>query len=382
MKSLNSARDFASHGGLLRLFVSLTAFCLILPVYAVDPNRAMTQYVRDHWGIEQGFPGGPLYAITQTTDGYLWIGTQSGLFRFDGWRFSQVQDPSGAFSLTGVYGLTPDRDGSLWILSENQVLLHYKNGTFERPHFDEVSPGNVSAISRSSRGELLVSKMEGGTFDQRGAEFQRLDADDALPRSPIISLAQTSNGDVWMGTRDVGLFRLSGNKILAVRKGLPDLKVNCLAADGDQNLWVGTDNGVVRWNGNELTAAGIPASRNHFQALAMVKDRDGNLWVGADSQGLLRFNTQGVASLPERGVLHNAVTAVFEDREGDVWFGGTGGVERLRDSPFVTYSTPEGLPADGSKPVYVDAENRMWFPPVTGGLWWVKGAQYGRISND
>ncbi len=328
----------------------------------------MTQYVRDHWGVEQGFPKGPLYAITQTADGYLWIGTQSGLFRFDGWSFSQVQDPSGAYSITGVYGLTPDQDGSLWILSEYQILLHYKNGVFERPRFDEVSPGTVSAISRSSRGELLVSKMEGGTFDLHGAQFQRLAAGDALPRSPIISLAQTRNGDVWMGTRDAGLFRLTGNKILAVRKGLPDLKVNCLAADGDQNLWVGTDTGVVRWNGDELTAAGIPASLNHFQALAMVKDRDGNLWVGTDSQGLLRFNSQGVVSLPESGgVPHNAVTAVFEDREGDLWVGGSGGIERLRDSPFVTYSSPEGLPTDGNNPVFVDNENRMWFPPVAGG---------------
>jgi ligand-binding sensor domain-containing protein/signal transduction histidine kinase len=382
LKSLNSARDYPYHGGLLRLFASLIGVCLILPIYAVDPNRAMTQYVRDHWGVEQGFPKGPLYAITQTADGYLWIGTQSGLFRFDGWSFSQVQDPSGVYTITGVYGLTPEQDGSLWILSENQILLHYKNGTFERPSFDEVSPGTVSAISRSSRGELLVSKMEGGTFDLHGAEFQRLAAGDALPRSPVISLAQTRHGDVWMGTRDAGLFRLTGNKILAVREGLPDLKVNCLAADGDQNLWVGTDNGVVRWNGDELTAAGIPASLNHFQALAMVEDRDGNLWVGTDSQGLLRFNSQGVASLPESdGVPHNAVTAVFEDREGDLWVGGSGGIERLRDSPFVTYSTPEGLPTDGSNPVYVDAENRMWFPPVTGGLWWVKGAQHGHISN-
>jgi signal transduction histidine kinase/ligand-binding sensor domain-containing protein len=383
LKNLNSVRDFASHGALLRLFVGLAGFCLTLPVYAVDPNRAMTQYVRDHWGVEQGFPKGPLYAITQTADAYLWIGTQSGLFRFDGWGFSQVQDPSGAFTITGVYGLTPDQDGSLWLLSEYQTLLHYKNGAFERPRFDELSPGTVSAISPSSRGELLVSKMEGGTFDLHGGEFQRLAAGDALPRSPVISLAQTRNGDVWMGTRDAGLFRLTSNKILALQKGLPDLKVNCVAADGDQNLWVGTDNGVVRWNGDELTAGGFPASRNHFQALAMVKDRDGNLWVGTDSQGLLRFNTQGVASLPESdAVSRNAVTALFEDREGNLWIGSSNGIERLRDSRFVTYSTPEGLPTDGSNPVFVDAENRMWFPSVSGGLWWVKGDQHGHVSND
>jgi signal transduction histidine kinase/ligand-binding sensor domain-containing protein len=383
LKSLNSARDFAVHGGLRGLFVGLAGFFLIHPVYAVDPNRAMTQYVRDHWGVEQGLPKGPLYAITQTTDGYLWIGTQSGLLRFDGWNFTLVQDPSGAFSVTGVYGLTPDEDGSLWILSENQILLHYKNGAFERPRFDEPSSRTVSAISRSSRGELLVSKMEGGTFALHGVLFQRLAADDALPRSPVISLAQTRNGDVWLGTRDAGLFRLAGGKTMAVRKGLPDPKINCVTPDGDQGMWVGTDNGVVRWNGSELTPAGIPASRSHFQALAMVEDRDGNLWVGTDSQGLLRLNSQGVAPLPEiGGASHEAITAVFEDREGNLWIGGSNGIERLGDSSFVTYSNPEGLPTGGSNPVFVDDQNRMWFPPVSGGLWWVKGEQHGHISND
>ena len=342
----------------------------------------MTQYVRDHWGVEQGFPRGPLYAITQTADGYLWIGTQSGLLRFDGWNFSLVQDPTGVFSITGVYGLTPDKDGSLWILSEYQILLHYKNGVFEHPRFDETSAGTVSAISRSIRGELLVSKMEGGTYDLHGGQFQRLAASDALPRSPVISLAETRAGDLWMGTRDAGLFRLTGGKALAVRKGLPDLKVNCVAPDGDQGLWVGTDNGVVRWNGSELTPAAIPPSLSHFQALAMVEDRDGNLWVGTDSEGLLRLNSQGLASLRERdGTSQEAVTAVFEDREGNLWTGGSNGIERIRDSSFVTYSTPEGLPTDGSNPVFVDDENRMWFPPVSGGLWWVKSEKHGRVSN-
>jgi signal transduction histidine kinase/streptogramin lyase len=166
-------------------------------------------------------------------------------------------------------------------------------------------------------------------------------------------------------------------------EALPDLKVDCLLQDGDGALWVGTDNGIVRWTGSQLTAPAIPASRNHFQALAMARDRDANIWVGTDSQGLLRLNSQGMSSLQESdGVTHEAVTAVFEDREGNLWIGGSDGIERLRDSAFVTYSGPEGLPTDGSNPVFVDSENRLWFPPAGGGLWWTKGEQRGHISAD
>ena len=385
MKSSSSARDrFAGLGSRVKFGIAaLAALGLIPPAGAVDPGRAMTQYVRARWGVEQGLPRGPIYAITQTTDGYLWMGSESGLVRFDGWNFTSIRDPSGAFPITGVYGLAADNDGSLWLLVQNQILLHYKGGAFEHPHFDEAVFGTVSAISRSSRGELLVSKMEEGTFEHHADQFHKLAEGNELPRSPVISLAQTHNGDVWMGTRDAGLFRVSGGKVQPVRKGLPDLKINCVLPDRDRGVWVGTDNGIVRWDGTELKSVDTPASLNHFQALAMLQDRDGNLWAGTNSRGLLRLNSTGVASLPEPdGRAHEAITAVFEDREGDIWVGRANSIERLRDSPFVTYSLPEALPTDGSNPVFVDSENRMWFPPVAGGLWWAKGEHHGHIIQD
>src|SRR5262249_31652040 len=156
----------------------------------------------------------------------------------------------------------------------------------------------------------------------------------------------------------------------SIRTGLPDLKVNCLLADGAQSLWVGTDNGIVRWNGTEIQEVELPQRARYFQALALVRDRDGNLWVGTDSRGLLRVNSTGSAFLDAGDHRPNdAITALFEDREGNLWIGHTGGIERLRDSAFVTYSAPEGLPAGGANPVYVDSRRRIWFPPESGGLW-------------
>ena len=383
MRSSNSGPDARpTSRALSGLLAGIAAFCLIDVAYAIDPNRAMSQYVSDHWGTEQGFPKGPLYAIAQTRDGYLWIGTESGLVRFDGWSFRLMQDPTGVLPTTSVLGLTAPRDGSLWILLAGQILMRYRDGVFERPKLEEGPYTNISAISQSSQGELLVSKMEDGTFDLHDGKFRRLATADELPRSPVISLAQTTNGDVWMGTRDAGLFRLSGGQTLPVRIGLPDLKVDYLLRDGDQDLWVGTDNGIVRWNGSQLTAVSTTKLRDHFQALAMARDRDGNIWVGTDSKGLLRLNSQGAAALQKsEGVTHEAVTAVFEDREGNLWIGGSDGVERLRDSAFVVFQSG-GSATDGSNPVFVDSEDRMWFPPAGGGLSWVKGERRGRILND
>ncbi len=356
---------------------------LIQTAYAVDPSRAMSQYIRDRWGREQGFPAGPVYAIAQTPDGYLWIGTGAGLVRFDGWEFRLIKDDSGVFTITSVLGLAADNDGYLWMKLRDLTVLRYRDGVFENPSFGSDRSQYISAMGHANRGELLIAKMEDGAFTYRQGAFQMLASAGELPRSPVLSLAQTPSGEIWMGTRDAGLFRLGGGKTTPIRKALPDLKVNCLLADGDRNLWVGTDNGIVRWNGNELTMAGLPSSLLHVQALAMARDRDGNIWVGTDSRGLLRLNSQGVAYLDQGAdPSHEAVTAVFEDREGNLWVGSANGLERLRDSAFVTYSLPEGLPTDGSNAVFVDSENRVWFPPVNGGLWWFKEEQHGRVTND
>ncbi len=345
--------------------------------YAIDPNRAMSQYVRDRWGTDRGFPPGPVYAIAQTPDGYLWIGTEAGLVRFDGWNFRLVKDDSELFTVTGVLGLTSAQDGSLWIRLQDLTMLRYRNGVFENPSSDLVNATDISAMSTTDR-EVLAWKMEAGAFSFRNGGPQKLASAADLPRSPVAAVAQTPNGDIWAGTRDAGLFRLARGKTSAVRNGLPDLKVNCLLSGGAGDLWIGTDNGIVKWNGSQLTGAGIPASLNRFQALAMVRDRDANIWVGTDSRGLLRFNSQGVASLQESD--SEAVTALFEDREGNLWIGSAGGLERLRDSAFITYSLPEGLPTDGSNPVFVDADNRMWFPPVQGGLEWLKDGKHEHVS--
>src|SRR6202034_458187 len=116
-----------------------------------------------------------------------------------------------------------------------------------------------------------------GVAIHRQSNFEMIADADALPRSPVLSMAQTPDGGIWVGTRGAGLFRLLHGQTLSVTEGLPDLKVNCLLPDVNGNFWVGTDSGVVRWDGTRLTAAGIPASFQGLQVLALLKDRDGNI---------------------------------------------------------------------------------------------------------
>ncbi len=88
----NSSTFRKTHaGGLVVSVVAVVALCGLQVAHAIDPAREVSQYIRDAWETEQGFPGGPVHAIAQTTDGYLWLGTEKGLVRFDGVAFRLFQ---------------------------------------------------------------------------------------------------------------------------------------------------------------------------------------------------------------------------------------------------------------------------------------------------
>lgn len=358
------------------------------PAWGIDPHRTTSQYVRQQWGSETGFPRGPVYSIDQSKDGYLWIGTDKGLVRFDGQSFHLMQASTRKEAqITHVMGLMGANDGSLWVRLRRPglTLLRFADGLFLDVLGDLSTRGSISTMGRDRDGNPLMWLLEGdrSALVRHTGKFETIASYTSFTRSAVLALAQTSSGDYWIGTRDGGLFRLSGGQVSAITAGLPDPKVNALVAIGNNELWVGTDGGIVRWDGTKLTRDGTPRSLDGVQALAMAVDRDANLWVGTDALGLVRVNAQGAAFLdnPGRG-FRDAVTAVFEDTDGNIWYGSGSGLGRLRDSAFVSYSLPEGVPSDGSNPVLADSSGRMWFAPVSGGVGWLDGSKHGRITDD
>jgi signal transduction histidine kinase/ligand-binding sensor domain-containing protein len=369
----------------------LAVFAMARIACGLDPERAMSQYIRRQWGSGQGFPGGQVYSIAQTPDGYLWAGSEAGLVRFDGLTFHLIPNANQeAPEDNQVFGLASGNDGNLWVRLRGLNILRFGDGRFLDVFPDLPQPDHpgATAMIRSKDGGLILATRKNGVIVMRGTKSESLASISSLPRSPVISLAEMPDGEIWLGTREAGLIRLRGREMQIITKGLPDLKVNCLlpvrggADQATEGLWIGTDHGLARWNGREIVGFAAPSLPRGAEVLAMTEDRDSNIWVGTASKGLFRINSHGITSPNESdGVLHEAITALFEDREANLWVGGSGGLERFGDSPFVTYSVSEGLPADGGNPVFVDSENRMWFAPVSGGLWWVKGDRHGHLSD-
>jgi ligand-binding sensor domain-containing protein/signal transduction histidine kinase len=393
------------------LLGGLALVCCASHVQALDPNRILSQYMREHWGSEKGFTGGSVTALAQTSDGYLWIGTEKGLIRFDGFSFLNFpQAAPTTLPIGPVQALASDAQGNLWILLQSTKILRYHEGKFELGR--EVAEFGITSLLKRRDGSVLFASLAFGPLAYHSGKFESLSPPSetpnpasgatelttdelssrlswatgvaphrfAEPNSAVISMAETSDGKVWLGTSDKGLFYMSQGRVVPVATGLSGARINCLLASENQELWIGTDKGVLRWDGAKVSSLAVPLPLRHLNVLSMIRDRDSNIWLGTPG-GLIRANADGVTldvTTPRTPI---AVTSLFEDREGNLWAGSPAGIERLRDSAFVTFSAA-GLQSESSGPVYVDQSERAWFAPFEGGLHWLKGEKSGSVSND
>ncbi len=390
----------------------LVVACTITQADALDPFRQNSQYARERWGSEKGFPAASVSGFAQTPDGYLWIGTDKGLIRFDGLEF-RVFEPAipGLPQMGPVQSLLTDADGNLWVLLQSTKILRYRDGKFEPGH--NKAEFGITAMGRQRNGSMVFSSRAYGTLTYRGGTFEPLPSlPETLPKTPhgetgeilddlsarlswaphftehslaepasaVAAMAESVDGKVWLGTQDSGLFEIADGNVSAVARGL-SARITCLLPLKDGKLWIGTENGVAAWNGVRLSQTDVPSSLRRSKILAIIQDRDSNIWVGT-SHGLLGFNSNGASSAARQtGATSGPVTALFEDREGNLWVGGSRSIERIRDSVFITYSV--GSPqSESSGPIFVDGEGRTWFAPFEGGLHWAKDGKEGSVAED
>ncbi|WP_242617928.1 two-component regulator propeller domain-containing protein [Edaphobacter modestus] len=298
----------------------------------------------------------------------------------------------------------------MWILLESSQILRLHNGRFELGR--EGAQFAVSAIGTRRDGTTLFASLTGLgilTFDGEKYEvlasqannlptrnsmiavqgdddlFARFNwatgvAQDRVADSAVVAIAEASDRKIWMATPDHGFSYLFDGRLSRVAKGTIGGKTTSLLPLDNGEMWIGTDKGVLRWDGAKLTQMGIPASLRRADVHALLRGHDSSIWVGT-AKGLIHANRDEIlfdAKLPGDS---GPVTALFEDREGNLWVGRSNGIERLRSSLFATYPVEDGRSESGG-PVYVDEDGRAWFAPLQGSLHWLKGAETGTIENN
>ena len=348
--------------------------CIASPGAATGQSKPLSKYLKETWGSERGFPGGTINVIAQTPDGYLWVGTSKGLVRFDGLTFRLFSQTAAGANLMGpVLGLLADGEGNLWVRLGGSGLLRYRDGKFDdyTNKFDSAEVA-VTQMCRGADGSVIFATILNGIVDYHDGKFTSVARSPHLPDFLVTSMVLGPDGAYWLGTRDLGVYHLRDGRVSEARDVLTARQINALLSAGAKQLWIGTDKGLLLWNGTELTQVGSDSSFRDRQILSLAQDGNGNIWVGTD-HGMYRLDPKSnFLPKPENAEGDGPVTSIFADREGNIWAATPRGLQRLRDTIFTTYGVSDGLPGESNGPVHVDTDGRVWFAPLRGGLYWMK----------
>jgi signal transduction histidine kinase/ligand-binding sensor domain-containing protein len=345
-------------------------------------EKPLSQYLREEWGSDKGFIGGPANAIAQTPDGYLWIGTQQGLVRFDGKSFQLfTATEKNANPMGAVLGLLTDGDGNLWIRLQGAGILRYRDGKFEDlTGVFAVPEMAVTRMCLADDGRPVFATLINGIVIFDHGKFVRLAAAPQLPDFLVISMARAPNGDYWLGTRDTGMYLAAHGVSTPSQQIHLDRQINALLSVGTKDLWIGTDHGLLFWDGSKLAEVGANTPFRDRQFLALIQDSHGSIWAGTD-RGTYRLDPQSnFLPTSENFEPGGPVYAIFQGREGNIWTAKPRGLLRLRNTIFTSYSTPEGLPEESSGPLFVEPDGRLWFAPSSGGLYSMKDRRVERLD--
>ena len=222
--------------------------CAASPATGLDLARELTHYIRDEWGAAKGYGGGAVYGFAQGPDGFLWIASARGLVRFDGLTFETMTLPPAVASAGApVVGVAAAGNGAIWGRLGAYSLLSYHDATFtDVVSSHRLSRGVVGFLAPEPDGGLLLSSYGVGVVRFKDGRFDTIVRPEVMPKTLVISVA-VAGPDVWLGTRDAGLFRFDGKSVQRLQGIIPDEKINALLPGDDGDLWIGTDRGVVRW---------------------------------------------------------------------------------------------------------------------------------------
>jgi ligand-binding sensor domain-containing protein/signal transduction histidine kinase len=335
------------------------------------------------WQKQQGLLPGRLRALAQTADGYLWLGSDNGLARFDGMHFTPFHGQQGVH-VGAVAVLFGDSRGALWIGSEESGLSCWQ---FEHlgswTSRDGLPSDSIRALAEDATGRVWVGTDRGLVLCREGHLLPLAGAELFKDRC-ITALISDHKGRMWLGVQGVGVFQFTNERfvpVLADPAEEPLDKVHCLLVDRAERLWVGAGEDLVlclesgHWRHHR-----IARSRGTAEINALAEEPDGTVWAGGAGGGFAQFKAGKPVAIPAGiGLAGSLIQTLFADREGGLWVATEGGLNRLRRKGLFTLSQAEGLGFGAVQGLSEVTGGMVWAGKSNGGLYRWDGKSFSRL---
>jgi signal transduction histidine kinase/ligand-binding sensor domain-containing protein len=401
---------------------------------ALDPSTVLANYARQAWVMENGLPQNTVTAVIQTRDGFVWLGTEVGLVRFDGVAF-QVFDRTSIPALPSgdIRCLLAAGDGTLWI-GTSAGLVQWKSGSVRLFTTADGLPANGILALVTVESGAVGAWTEQGPAQQAGDRFEAVRNVDGFPHTALPSPGEypgaiafeeeLPGGILVMGDRN-SLDFLRGRERprsvlhLSVGRELPGSRIQAVFVDREGTVWIGANSGLVRWVRGKIERFPVTDALATASILAIMEDREGDLWVGTEAGGLHILRDQRFRIIGARdGLASDATTAVVEDKDGalwvgtqgaglsaltrssagqikatawtlreglmsdlilslaaapkgDVWVGTPDGLNRLHGKKVDAFTSADGLPDDFIRSLLVDTDKSLWIGTRRGLVHWI-----------
>jgi signal transduction histidine kinase/ligand-binding sensor domain-containing protein len=337
---------------------------------ALNPSLDVSQYAHTAWKVRDGFTKGMIWDVAQTPDGYLWLGTEFGLVRFDGVKAVPWDPPpdqskkAQTLHSTNVRGLFAAPDGTLWISTDNG-LASWKNGKLTQ--YPELNGFLVHRATQDHNGSIWAVAQagnEGKLCEIRNGSAKCFGED--ILRSGAFGVHEDGKGNLWVGGSG-GVWRWKPGPPEFYR-GDRAIGIRDMAEDDDGALLFPLAGGIGRLIAGKMQMAyPFPVSMRGVHSPSMLRDRDGGLWAGTLSGGIVHFH-QGRTDVFSQadGLTADNVLNLFEDREGNIWASTINGLDRFRELPIVSYTVKQGLSNAPAMAVLAAKDGSIWFDTADG----------------
>lgn len=387
------------------LKIKCFGFCLSLLLMVVMDRPVFGYHITlqfDNLTIEDGLSQSTINGIVQDRHGFIWIATQDGLNRYDGYTFTCYKnDPQNVNSLSGnnIFSLVQDTRGIMWIGTsgngldrydpELETVTHYRHNPNDS---GSLADDFVKVVLVDRQGRIWVGTENSGLdcFLPARQHFTHYIHDAAnaqsLSDNNVTSICQDVSGSVWVGTKS-GLNRLDALHNTFdqyyndpdLDTSLPDNAINAIYEDRQTRLWVGTKNGLVQWDGQGSAVKtyqhdpGNPDSLSNNDVTVVYEDRQDRLWVGTKN-GINLFNPKRDAfEVIQEGLSNSNIGAIYEDHSGNLWFGtNTAGLYKFSRKNFLHYKKQKlstiGSTENSIWAICEDQSGRLWLGTENDGV--------------